>query len=153
MLAIISYLRQHHTEDFSILHDDISNFLRQRETYQAITNQKVPYQLHPLGDGSVVEFPLRVVETISVNSKDNYSVQLCDILAGFATGYKKLSSGIIDDHIFYEAAKAGLGDIMFNSIQQKNVFPTGSPRTRQGPDAVDLMTKIISGKSGVQYFD
>lgn len=148
MLAIISYWRQHNQEDFSIIHDESSNFFRQRETWQAITNPDVPPQFHPLGDGSVVEFPLRVIETISVDSKNNYSVQLCDILAGFAAGYKKLSTGIIDDHTFYEAAKAGLGDIMFNGIQPKNVFPTSPPRKLQGPDAVDLMTNIIAGNKG-----
>jgi hypothetical protein len=50
-----------------------------------MTNADVPRQLLSRGDGTTVEFPLRVVATTPEDSKDNYSVQFCDVLAGLTT--------------------------------------------------------------------
>jgi len=144
MLAVVAHWRQQTKEDFIAVHDDSSNFLRKRKTWKAITSESVHPQRHPLGDGSSVEFPLRVVQTVSMNSADSYTIQLCDILAGFATAYMKRQSteGSPTD-IINEAAKNGLGDINYNGIFPRNTFPKFPPEKLNGPDAVDLMTQII----------
>jgi hypothetical protein len=87
LLALVSDWRKKHLEDFAIVHDASSNFFRHRTLWEKITNSNVPPQTHPLGDGSVVQYPLRVTSTQSINSRDCYSVQLCDVLAGLATKY------------------------------------------------------------------
>jgi len=51
MLAIVSHWRQRYREDFAIVHDASSNFLRARDVWQRITNNNVPNQMHRLGDG------------------------------------------------------------------------------------------------------
>lgn len=87
MIAIISHWRQRYSEDFAVAHDASSNFLRGRDLWERITNNDVPKQMHRLGDGSFVEFPLRVVSTQSVNSIDSRAVQFCDVLAGLGARY------------------------------------------------------------------
>ena len=61
MVAIVSHWRQRYTEDFAVIHDASSNFLRSQDMWRRITNPNVPRQLHRGGEGSYVEFPLRVI--------------------------------------------------------------------------------------------
>lgn len=144
MLAIVSYWRQNHEDDFTIIHDDSSNFLRHKETWDALTRHDVPEYLHPLGDGTFVQYPLRVIQTLPVKSQENYSVQLCDILAGFATqNFKNDLKGPDAKPIYKEAMEAGLGAIMYNSIRPGTEFPKFPPEKLTGPDAADLLAQII----------
>lgn len=109
-----------------------------------ITNNDVPKQIHMLGDGSSVEFPLRVLETCSVDSKENYSVQLCDILAGLAN--KSITIGKEDKHhaLIVKILGAGLGSINYNGIRFEPIFPeNGLPNPLDGDDIVDQMVKIM----------
>jgi hypothetical protein len=91
MVAIISHWRGKYKEDFSVVHDASSNFLRGKDYWDRITNNNVPKQLHRAGDGTLTEFPLRVISTTAVDSKDNISIQFCDVLAGLTT--RHFSSG------------------------------------------------------------
>lgn len=144
MLAIVSYWRQNHEDDFIIIHDDSSNFLRQKETWDALTSHDVPEYQHPLGDGTFVQYPLRVVQTMPIKSHENYSVQLCDILAGFATqNFKNSLKGDNAKPIYKEAMEAGLGEIMYNSIRPGKDFPKFPPDKLTGPDAPALLAQII----------
>lgn len=68
MLAVVSYWRQKHPEDFAVVHDASSNFLRGKGMWERITNSSVPEQRHRKGDGTFVEFPLRVVSTTAIDS-------------------------------------------------------------------------------------
>jgi len=146
MLAAVADWRKKFSEDFSIMHDASSNFLRQKETWETVTSKSVSQQLHPLGDGTYVEFPLRVLATHSVDSKDNYSVQLCDLLAGFAARHFDLKQTKEERDILDAMVEAGLSAASFNSIRPGNDFPNFPPKKLNGPDAVDLMINIMKGE-------
>lgn len=145
MLALVADWRKKYTEDFFIVHDASSNFLRQKETWTQVTSTEIPEQLHPLGDGTFVQFPLRVVETSSVNSKDNYSVQLSDLLAGYASRHFDLKRPADEREILDGMVTAGLFASSFNSIMPGRDFPAFPPKKLDGPDAVDLMIKMMNG--------
>ncbi len=150
MIAVVGRWRQRYADDFHIIHDNTSNFLRRREDWEAITNPTVPEQLHPLGDGTTVQFPLRVIDTVGVDSADNYAIQLCDILAGFSTQhFKQKWSGKTDHPIQLIAEEIGLWQLSHSGMMFEQDFPDGDPQRADGPDAVDLMTKIITGNNNV----
>jgi hypothetical protein len=146
MLAVVGHWRQRHNEDFIIIHDASSNFSRQNDMWEKITNNNVPKQNHQLGDGTFVEFPLRVVETHSVDSKDNCSVQFCDVLAGLAA--KCFGMGRQDEHrsLMDKVIEAGLKEVTFNGVRFQPIFPDEIPPPRlEGADIVDQMAEIIFG--------
>jgi hypothetical protein len=146
MLAIISYWRSLHKEDFSIVHDASSNFLRSAESWRRITSNNVPRQMHRSGDGSFTEFPLRVTSTTPMDSKASRSIQFCDILAGLSTRhFSPLTQG--GDRVFMdELIDAGLNELSFNGIRPEPVFPDRiPPKPLTGPDVVDQMAGIMFG--------
>jgi hypothetical protein len=146
MLAIVSHWRQKYPEDFAVVHDSSSNFLRSREMWERITSANVPPQFHRGGDGSFVEFPLRVVSTTAVDSKDSPCVQFCDILAGLAARhFSSLTEG--EDRAFMdEVIDAGLKEITYNGIRPGTTFPDQIPPKRlDGPDVIDQMIGIMYG--------
>jgi hypothetical protein len=138
MLAIIGHWRQKNKEDFIVKHDSSSNFLRNRELWDTITRTDAPAWIHPISNGGSVEFPLRVIETQSVDSKDNYSIQLCDLIAGFACQLVRLKSTNITDHPIIEiATESGFENIMCNMISPGSEFPEFPPKRLVGLDAID----------------
>ncbi|ENN88493.1 hypothetical protein RHSP_04799 [Rhizobium freirei PRF 81] len=146
MLAIVSHWRQHYPEDFAVIHDDSSNFLRSREMWGKITSVNVPPQLHRSGDGSFVEYPLRVISTTAMDSKDSPSIQFCDLLAGLAAKhFSPRTEG--DDRVFMDQViEAGLKHITYNGIRPDVIFTDRiPPRRLDGPDVVDQMTDVIFG--------
>lgn len=146
MLAIVTHWRQKYPDDFAVVHDASSNFLRSREMWERVTSANVPQQLHRGGDGSLVEFPLRVVSTTAVDSKDSLCVQFCDILAGLAARhFSPLTEG--EDRTFMnEMIDAGLKEIAYNGIRPGTTFPDQIPPKRlNGPDVVDQMMGIMYG--------
>lgn len=146
MLAIVAHWRQRYPEDFSIVHDTSSNFLRSREMWGRITNNNVPAQQHRLGDGSFVEYPLRVVSTAAIDSRDSYSVQFCDILAGLTARHFNPATEAEDREFMNQIIDGGLQDITYNGIRPQHIFPDQiPPRRLAGPDVVDQMTEIMFG--------
>lgn len=147
MLAIIAHWRQRYAEDFAVVHDASSNFLRGREIWERITASNVPKQMHRLGDGSSVEFPLRVVSTTPVDSVESRAVQFCDILAGL--GAKCFDPrAVAGERAFMDSViEAGLKHISYNGVRFQPIFPDRIPPKRlTGPDIVDQMTAIIAGR-------
>ena len=95
----------------------------------------------------MTEFPLRVVSTSPVDSKNSASVQYCDLLAGLtARHFSPLTEG--DERDFMnEVIAAGLKELTYNGVRPATVFPERIPPKRlTGPDAVDRMTEIIFGE-------
>ena len=149
MAALVAHWRQRYVEDFAIIHDASSSFLRGRDLWERITNSNVPQQLHRMGDGSVVEYPLRVTSTMAVDSRDSRPVQFCDVLAGLATRFFSPSPRADgDDRSFMdEIVEAGLEDVSYNGMRPAPIFPDQiPPRRLSGPDVVDQMTAIIRGR-------
>jgi hypothetical protein len=144
MIAIIGYWRQRYTDDFYVFHDASSHFLRQRHTWQIITDQTVPRQQHQLGDGSYLEYPLRVISTTSVNSTDSYAIQLCDLLAGFGAALSQVNNTGETSHPLYQiAANTPFGQLSYKGMEPGTEFPEFPPKRKIGPDAVDRITRII----------
>jgi hypothetical protein len=146
MLAIISHWRSLCKDDFAIVHDASSNFMRGADIWRRITSDNVPRQMHCSGDGSFTEFPLRVTSTTPMSSKDSRSIQFCDILAGLsARHFSPLTCG--DERAFIdELIEAGLKELSFNGIRPEPVFPDRiPPKPLTGPDVVDQMAGIIYG--------
>jgi hypothetical protein len=146
LFASIAHWRRHFPEDFSVVHDASSNVARSREIWERATNIDVPPQFHPAGDGGMVEFPLRVVSTTHVDSRQNYAVQLCDILAGLAARHfdSRIEGG--DRDLLNAAVEAGLGAIDYNGVRPDFVFPDHiPPRRLDGPDVVERLRHVLFG--------
>lgn len=142
-LACVSWWRKNFSEDFRIVHDISSNFSRQKEVWENITSSNVAPYLHPLGDGTFVQYPLRVIETISQDSESNYSIQFCDIISGLCTKY--LDTNIMGDKrkFLMELMQGGMSKLLFTGLRPEKDFPKGPPQKRTGPDAVDLLSGHI----------
>ena len=146
MVAIVGHWRNHCNEDFEIAHDASSNFFRQIDQWGKITNSNVPKQLHPSASGVWYEFPLRVISTRSVDSKDSMAIQLCDVLAGIAARSFGLGVSESDQKMVRSTLEAGLGEVQVSGIAPEAFDPSRlEPRLRDGPDVVDRMTEIIFG--------
>lgn len=146
MVAVISHWRGKYKDDFAVVHDASSNFLRGQKIWDRITNNNVPKQFHRNGDGTMTEFPLRVVSTAPANSKDNVAIQFCDVLAGLTTRHFSPRTNGADRDFMNDVIAAGLNSLTYNGIRPQTVFPDRIPPKRlTGPDIVDQMTAIIFG--------
>lgn len=146
MIATIGRWRQRCPEDFEVVHDASSNFMRSRDLWERVTNGDVPEQEQKLGDGSMLGFPLRVVATRAVNSLDSRSVQFCDILAGSAAKRYAPNATAADEALMNAMLEAGLGNIDFIPLIPSGVFPDQIPPKRlSGPDSVDRFGNIMFG--------
>ena len=115
--------------------------------WERVTNNNVPTQQHRLGDGSFVEFPLRVVSTTTMDSKDSRPIQFCDILAGLATKHFNFRTDGEDRKFLNDLFDAGLENLTYNGIRPSHTFPDQIPPKRLiGPDIVDQMTEIMFGQ-------
>lgn len=146
MLASVTHWRQAFAEDFAIVHDASANFFRHRGIWERITDQHVPAEPFPLGDGTTVQYPLRVVSTTSVDSRDSPSVQFCDFCAGFAARRFDPELAPANRQLVNQALEAGFSSLDYNGIRPDHIFPDQiPPRRRTGLDSVDKMTKILFG--------
>lgn len=146
MLTLIAHWRQKHPEDFAVIHDSSSTFLRDREMWDAVTKSDVPKTLIPMGDGSFAEYPLRVVSTTARDSRDSSSVQFCDILAGLTA--RHFSPDLTDNERKFmdEMIDGGLNHISCNRIVPGTDFPVRiPPKKLSGPDAVDQFAALLKG--------
>ncbi len=146
MVAIIAYWRQRYSEDFSVIHDASSIFFRNKDVWESITSSDVPDQSHPLGDGTTVQFPLRVTSTNPIDSAESIQVQFCDVLAGLTTRVFDKRMDAENKELLQNVINAGFGEMRYNGVRPSATFPDKFPPDKKvGPDPVDLMAKIISG--------
>ncbi|MGE3993159.1 DUF3800 domain-containing protein [Pseudorhodoplanes sp.] len=144
MVAIISHWRQRFPDDFAVVHDASSTFLRQRRMWENITNPDVPEQIHRGGDGSETPFPLRVVSTEAVDSKDHFAIQFCDVLAGLCVKHFGSPADHPDRVFLDKVIQAGLGTLTYNGIRPSLIFPDHiPPKPLDGPDVVDQLAMLI----------
>ncbi|KQW75567.1 hypothetical protein ASC89_21725 [Devosia sp. Root413D1] len=144
MIAMVSRWRQRSSRDFAVVHDASSVFLRSRRMWENITNSEVAETSQILGDGTDAPFPLRVLSTLPVDSRDNASVQFCDILAGLSVKMHGVTRDNPDYAFFTELQFAGLSAVMIEGITPLLVFPDQiPPRKLEGPDVVDQLAAII----------
>ena len=147
MLASVTHWRKAFDEDFAIVHDASANFFRHRDIWERMTNEHVPPQPFPLGDGTIVEYPLRVVSTTPVDSRDCPAVQFCDICAGLAARLFDPALSASNRQLLNQTVEAGFSSLEYNGIRPQNIFPDSiPPRRRTGPDSVDRITEILRGQ-------
>jgi hypothetical protein len=147
MLTIVYHWRQKCAEDLAVVHDASSNFMRSQKMWQQITSHDVSRQRLRFDDGSIVEYPLRVIWTTPMNSKDSPSIQFCDVLAGLATRHFSPCTKGRDRTFINEVIDAGLKHITCEGILPDMVFPDRNALKRlNGPDVVDQMMSIINGR-------
>lgn len=147
VFASVARWRRKSADDFVIIHDATANFFRAKEVWDWVTSNEAPPEVQIGGDGSPLEFPLRVLSTTPTDSKDCYSVQFCDVLAGLATKMFDERIAGKERALLENAIKAGAGAIDFNGVRPGAVFPEdGLPRKLNGPDAVDKMLKIMASR-------
>lgn len=146
MLAVIGHWRQAYTEDFSVVHDNSSNFWRNREMWSKITSSDNPEAATRAGDGSYVEYPLRVVSTEGRDSRLSRSIQFCDVLAGLTAKHFNPDLTADDREFMSSLIDEGLGNISSNRIVPGTEFPVRIPPKRlEGPDVVDQLIEMIHG--------
>lgn len=144
MIALVSRWRQRSDRDFVVVHDASSVFLRNRRMWENVTNPEVGKASHIMGDGTNAPFPLRVVSTLPVDSRDNASVQFCDILAGLSVKMHGATPDNLDYAFFNELWSTGLSALTLDGITPLPVFPDQiPPRKLDGPDVVDQLAAII----------
>jgi len=149
MIAIIGHWRQNHQDDFAVVHDASSSFLRDRDMWEAVTGFDNPEVALRAGDGSFVEYPLRVVSTQAMDSRQSRSIQFCDILAGLAAKHFNPDLDEDDRAFMTELIDEGLDNISSNRIVPSTEFPIRiPPKRRQGPDVVDQMAEMLGQRLG-----
>lgn len=147
MLAVMGHWQQRFKDDLAMIHDASSNFLRSKDVWDVVTRKDAPEAKFEMGDGTVVELPMRLASTTATDSKDSYTVQVCDVLAGLVTNlFDPRLAG--DDEIFMRRiVEAGLVSVDANGVRPTKVFPDQiPPKKLTGPDLVDRMRSAMFGQ-------
>lgn len=143
VFSSITWWRQRRSEDFAIVHDESSAFLKQRDLWDTMLRDDFVAPPFPIANGTEVELPLRVRSTTGVRSHESHSVQLCDILAGLLA---KAGPGLVGgphDPFIVELVQAGAGALNFSGVMPHALYVDGPPKRRDGPDMVDRMTELL----------
>lgn len=145
VLASIHHWRSKSDLDFVIIHDQSSNFFKQSQMWSKITDNNMPKQTITDGEGSSVEYPLRVVSTEPGNSKHYWAIQLCDLIAGLLPKIEFLLAHGNKEEVDFvrKIISEGLGEMIMAGVRPRSNFINEPPILRSGPDAVDQFTKII----------
>jgi hypothetical protein len=143
MLSSVIWWRQHQMSDFAIVHDQSSNFFKNASMWDTLMRDDFPPRVQQLGNGSEVEFPLRVVSTQSVSSHESPAVQFCDILAGLFAKMMRALQGSDRDPFLMHLVQQGVGNVVFSGVNPGQERVSSLPPQRDGPDALDRMTDIL----------
>jgi hypothetical protein len=144
VFSSLVWWRQQRPEDFNLVHDESSAFLKQRGMWDAMLRDDVEPQLFPISNGTFVELPIRVRSTTGVRSQDSAAVQLCDVLAGFAAKAAPGLSGGTRDEFILELVTLGAGELVHGGVMPHALYVDGRrPSRREGPDAVDRMVDLL----------
>lgn len=149
MLNAVGYWSAEVPERLNLRHDQSSAFFAQRELWQAMISPRVPDQLHPVANGPAIRFPLPVEASVPTDSRTSYGIQLCDLLAGFATKCAALRE-TEEGRAFFEPILSGsFGGVPINGVGPALDFPDSQPERLDGPDPVDQMLDIIRAGGGL----
>jgi|GEM_PF-1154808 hypothetical protein len=143
VLASVVHWRQRRPEDFDVVHDESSNFLRQRDVWDTILRDDCEPGPVEMGDGTSVEFPLRVRSTTAVRSHESAAVQLCDVIAGLGAKVSLSFDGREKDPFMVELIALGAGELTFNGVKPHEDYADGPMPRRTGPDMLDHMVGLL----------
>lgn len=144
VFSSVIWWRQRRKEDFHVTHDQSSNFLRQRDVWTTLLRDDFGPEMIRQGDGSLVEFPLRVRSTTSVASETSPSVQLCDVLAGLYAKAALAFDGRQPDPFMQELLDLGAGELAYAGVIPRADYADAPPPRRAGPDMVDRMVELLT---------
>lgn len=148
VLTSVIHWRQRRSEAFEIAHDASSNFFKQRDLWSAATRNDLSPREHLLGDGSTVQFPLRVQSTNAVFSENSAAIQLCDVMAGLFAKAARGFEGRPIDSFMAELIMSGVGEASFSGVIPRDERQNGPAARRDGPDVVDAMVDILAPAIG-----
>ncbi len=143
VFCTMAWWRQQRTEDFYLVHDESSAFLKQAGMWNAMLRDDVPPQQIPTSNGSNIELPIRIRSTTATSSKTSPAIQLCDVLAGFAAKAAPGLYGQASDPFVRELIDLGAGALVHGGVMPHPLFPIGKPSRRTGPDMVDRMVEVL----------
>lgn len=136
--------RQLRPEDFNLVHDESSAFLKQRDRWDAMLRDDVDPQEFAAANGGMIELPIRVRSTVGVRSEDSPAIQLCDVIAGFAAKAAPGFNGGTKDPLILELVHLGAGELAHSGVMPHAEYADReAPRRRSGPDAVDRMVEVL----------
>jgi hypothetical protein len=143
VLQCIAWWRNKLADDFAVFHDASSNFFRSDDLWSRVTSSDVPEQLHDSASGTPNRYPLRVISTQAVDSKNSLAIQLCDLLAGLAAKQFRVDIPDDDRKFLDEVLAAGFDQVTYDGIRPEPKFPDGAPSLLAGADVVDQLTNIM----------
>lgn len=143
VFSTVIWWRQHRPEDFRLVHDESSNFLRQRDTWDTLLRHDFVSPPQPQGNGTLVEFPLRVTSTASAASHNSPAIQLCDVLAGLGAKFAPALQRREVDPFVAELVGLGAGALTYSGVLPHDAYAEGPPAHRDGPDMVDRMVELL----------
>ena len=143
VLSSVVYWRQQRLEDFDIVHDESSNFLRQREVWDTILRDDCVAGPVEQANGTMVDFPLRARTTRAVRSHDSAAVQLCDVLAGLGGKVALSFEKIEKDPFILDLVVRGAGELTTSGVRPHKDYAVGGVPRRTGPDMVDQMVDLL----------
>jgi hypothetical protein len=143
VLSSVIHWRQKMPDDFDIVHDESSNFLRQRDLWMTMLRDDYVAPPIEIGNGSIVEFPMRVRSMTSASSHKSAAIQLCDVLAGFGAKVAPAMEGRDPDPFLRELIELGAGELTHSGVMPHRLYATGLPPQSNGPDMVDRMVDLL----------
>jgi len=81
-LHLMAWWRTDVPESIRLIHDATANMARQKEVWDAITDQSLPEHRSAAASGMVLTYPIAVQETTFDSSEEHDGLQLADVLAG-----------------------------------------------------------------------
>ncbi|WGF87061.1 DUF3800 domain-containing protein [Marinivivus vitaminiproducens] len=143
MIGVVAHWRRRSDDDFIVIYDDSSNVSRRLDIWSRITSSNAPAHEHPIGNGSSVIFPLRVVKSIGRDSKTSYALQLCDIVSGLSSKIFNFKFTDDDQLLALNILESGFSQLRYDGVRYQDIFPTVDPDKRGELDAVDMMVRTI----------
>lgn len=143
VLASVIHWRQRRPEDFDVIHDESNNFLRRRDVWDTILREDREPGPMEMGDGTSVEFPLRVRSTTGVRSHESAAVQLCDVIAGLGSKASRSFDGREMDAFIAELVTLGAGELTFKGVKPHDDYADEPIPSRTRPDMLDHMVSVL----------
>lgn len=142
MFQSIAYWREQRDEDFLIVHDESKAFVKQRDLWNTMLRD----DLDPVGmasaAGTTAIFPLRVVDTVSEQSEQSASIQLCDVMAGVINRSTRILTHGPDPFVF-DLMRSGFGNMPMSGVMPEKERVNELPPLREGPDVLDRMVEVL----------
>lgn len=143
LVECLHHWRQKSDDSFRVIHDESSHFFSRSETWDRISALDVPDTEIQYTEERTISFPLRVEETEVAPSNQSYSLQLADLIAGFATRFFRQDQEALDPALRRAILDIAADHQNFGVLTPGTEFIDGPPQRRNGPDVVDQITNLM----------